>query len=462
MAKTYSSSDASSGGESNDSVDHEMVNNILRVQSSYTNDEDDEDDDDDYEEEEQDSLDRQSPLSGLLRDKESSQQGPNQDAFSSSSDGIDGESGDGSFSSNEERARKASSIADSPGRKKTPQSEWDKVLMTGKASTGKAGDFFTPKQRPIPSDHSASGSEFTAASSSFSPSNKSRLQRWSEIQKRNQTRQSQQQNQQISTAPEIETNVNAKAPEDNENWRSNKDHNIQNLAPPRPSARNRHNDLPSSSPLSSPVSINSKRSLGSTVVRVETNGNISNSNGATDELLASSRSAASQHSLISPTRASYSADTADTVIAGDLSAGVLPDVLMNMRQKIESMGLFDSDMMRLTADQLASIGDDDDDDEERQESRESLKRSSQQSISAAVLVSLAHKRYERRRLAAMEIEKVVRSLVVLQQQSKQPKNELDRVRAILLLLSDDYVRSTNEDARKGGVVRYICLFHVYC
>ena len=53
----------------------------------------------------------------------------------------------------------------------------------------------------------------------------------------------------------------------------------------------------------------------------------------------------------------------------------------------------------------------------------------------------------------MEIEKVVRSLVVLQHQSKPAsKNELDRVRAILLLLSDDYVRSTNEDARKGGVV----------
>lgn len=123
----------------------------------------------------------------------------------------------------------------------------------------------------------------------------------------------------------------------------------------------------------------------------------------------------------------------------DISSGVLPDALILMRQKIESMSLFDSDMMRLAA------GDDDDDlDEDYKESKESLKRSFQQSISAAVLVSLAHKRYERRRLAAMEIEKVVRSLV---QQS-----EFDRVRAILLLLSDDYVRSANEDARKGGVV----------
>lgn len=115
----------------------------------------------------------------------------------------------------------------------------------------------------------------------------------------------------------------------------------------------------------------------------------------------------------------------------DLSRGVLPDVLMSMRQKIESLTLFDSEMMK-----LAEGGE--------QWQRDSLKRSSQQSLSAAVLVSLAHKRYERRRLAAMEIEKVVRSLA--QQQ------EMDRIRAILLLLSDDYVRSTSEDARKGGVV----------
>ena len=79
-----------------------------------------------------------------------------------------------------------------------------------------------------------------------------------------------------------------------------------------------------------------------------------------------------------------------------------------------------------------------------EEERETMRRAFQQSISAAVLVSLAHKRYERRRLAAMEIEKVVRSLVV--------QEDYSRVRAILLLLSDDYVRSTNEDARKGGAV----------
>eukprot|EP00547_Thalassionema_nitzschioides_P017790 CAMPEP_0194234068 /NCGR_PEP_ID=MMETSP0158-20130606/1875_1 /TAXON_ID=33649 /ORGANISM="Thalassionema nitzschioides, Strain L26-B" /LENGTH=326 /DNA_ID=CAMNT_0038967131 /DNA_START=95 /DNA_END=1076 /DNA_ORIENTATION=+ len=121
----------------------------------------------------------------------------------------------------------------------------------------------------------------------------------------------------------------------------------------------------------------------------------------------------------------------------DLAQGVLPDVLMTMRQKIESLTLFDSDMMKLAeADQYNN--------QVSKETRDSLKRSSQQSLSAAVLVSLAHKRYERRRLAAMEIEKVIRSLV--------QQNELDRVKAILLLLSDDYVRSTSEDARKGGVV----------
>lgn len=107
-----------------------------------------------------------------------------------------------------------------------------------------------------------------------------------------------------------------------------------------------------------------------------------------------------------------------------------------MRQRIESLTLFDSDMMRLAATS--------DNDPMQQESIESLKRSFHQSISAAVLVSLSHKRYERRRLAAMEIEKVVRSLL--------HQSEVERVRAILLLLSDDYVRSTSEDARKGGVV----------
>ena len=137
--------------------------------------------------------------------------------------------------------------------------------------------------------------------------------------------------------------------------------------------------------------------------------------------------------------------------APNASQLMLPEVLTTMRQKIESLTLFDSDMIGLaqmgtggggvgspvgdglTAGYYAS-----------EEDKAEIRRTFQQSISAAVLVSLAHKRYERRRLAAMEIEKVVRGLV--------QQGELDRVRAILILLSDDYVRSTSEDARKGGVV----------
>ena len=126
----------------------------------------------------------------------------------------------------------------------------------------------------------------------------------------------------------------------------------------------------------------------------------------------------------------------------DLSSGILPEALMMVRQKIESLSLFDSDMMRLAQGDNIDYGDDEDEDVKA--SQESLKRSFQNAISAAILVSLAHKRYERRRLAAMEIEKIVRSLV--------SQNDFERVRAIILLLSDDYVRSSNEDARKGGVV----------
>ena len=45
-------------------------------------------------------------------------------------------------------------------------------------------------------------------------------------------------------------------------------------------------------------------------------------------------------------------------------------------------------------------------DEDIRATKESLKRLFQQSISAAILVSLAHKRYELRRLRAIEIEKI--------------------------------------------------------
>jgi hypothetical protein len=133
----------------------------------------------------------------------------------------------------------------------------------------------------------------------------------------------------------------------------------------------------------------------------------------------------------------------------ELSAGILPEVFINMRQKIEALSMFDSDILKYTANST-------------DEAREALKRSSQQSISAAILVTLTHKRYERRRLASIHIEQVVRSLITEHiEQSKQQRQtlhsksyvisrELERVRAILLLLSEDYVRSTNEDARKGG------------
>jgi hypothetical protein len=151
----------------------------------------------------------------------------------------------------------------------------------------------------------------------------------------------------------------------------------------------------------------------------------------------------------------------NTMSADHLGAGILPNVLMKMHQKIESLTVFDSDILQL----VANNNDPD--------SRESVKRSGQQSLSAAVLVPLAQKRYEQRRLVAMEIEKVVRSLVVQahQQQgttttisnggkmagvisinSASPDMAMEWVHAILLLLLDDYVWSTSEDARKGGVV----------
>jgi hypothetical protein len=133
----------------------------------------------------------------------------------------------------------------------------------------------------------------------------------------------------------------------------------------------------------------------------------------------------------------------------ELSAGILPEVFINMRQKIEALSMFDADILKYTANST-------------DEAREALKRSSQQSISASILVTLTHKRYERRRLASIHIEQVVRSLIsehIEQQKQLQQhqhfktytiSRELERVRAILLLLSEDYVRSTNEDARKGG------------
>ena len=150
------------------------------------------------------------------------------------------------------------------------------------------------------------------------------------------------------------------------------------------------------------------------------------------------------------------------------AAGVLPEFFMDMRQKMEAMTLFDSEMLQWY--ETTNPGEDNDDNNDPnhntttggpvhyydEEARQALKRSSQQSISASILMGLAHKKYERRRLAAMEMEKIVRGLIhsatAATADPLQQQQYWERIRAILLLLSDDYVRSTNEDARKGGVV----------
>ena len=312
----------------------------------------------------------------------------NEDAFSSSSDSSvsdenseESEESDDSGIEAEEEEDQVPHIEDThqPPFVPTPtQSEWDRALMTGKQSKGRASDFFVPSQPILSSDSSEFYSTLQAAR---------------------------------ATAPGIIPPSPA---------HGTSQHPPQ---PPRPNSRNQNS-----------FHANSGAKIQATQPPVD-------GTGARKQL----ESAATVQAASRP-QDYYPATTANT--EDNLSAGVLPDVLMTMRQRIESINMFDSDLLRLTNDYVVN----DDDDPMFQESRESLKRSSQQSISAAVLVSLAHKRYERRRLAAMEIEKVVRSLVVLQHQTKQAKNELDRVRAILLLLSDDYVRSTNEDARKGGVV----------
>jgi hypothetical protein len=288
------------------------------------------------------------------------------------------------------------------------QSEWDRAVMTGKQSKGRASDFFVPSQPILSSDSSEFYSTLHTARATAP-----RL-----------------------SSPAVHTSTTT----------TTTGGASQHVPPPRPHSRNQNT--------SHAVDTTSTTATTKTITSVQEVDNTSTSTNAGGhkplESTASAKTTSNSHSLTTSSTNRppdyYPATTAHT--EEHLSAGVLPDVLMTMRQRIESINMFDSDLLRLTNDYVVN----DDDDPMFQESRESLKRSSQQSISAAVLVSLAHKRYERRRLAAMEIEKVVRSLVVLQHQSKQVKNELDRVRAILLLLSDDYVRSTNEDARKGGVV----------
>jgi hypothetical protein len=315
-------------------------------------------------------------------DSPDSNRSRNEDAFSSSSE--DRKSGIlDTFDDDEE---------EEPLQGYNP-SEWDKALMTGRPSKGHASDFFlAPSQ-------SGDSSEFL-------------------------TLADQEVLREASTAGE-ETNGSVPT----KKQPSISIHTPSQAPPPPPSV---------SATNLSPIRLNqsfASQTTANTSLGNASLGTAANSTARPSFDVNSSMNMNTNGSVITsssgPSMRPHPADDED------LSSGVLPDVLMTMRQKIESLTLFDSDMMRLATNQ-------EDDDPMWQESRESLKRSSQQSISAAVLVSLAHKRYERRRLGAMEIEKMVRSLV--------HQNELDRVRAILLLLSDDYVRSTSEDARKGGVV----------
>jgi hypothetical protein len=336
----------------------------------------------------------------------------NEGAFSSSSasSGSDHSSEDSLVSSEEDEDDQVQMLEtpNGPTLSSTPQSEWDKALMTGTQSRGRASDFFVPTQPILSSDSSEFYSTVQAAR---------------------------------ATAPGRQ---GMKSPISASTKGS--------LPPPRPTSRNQSsaNAESMSKTHVSKIEVSLEDQKGNASVdTIE----INHSGTNTQSSLQRSGSIGTATSLSTASGGTgnrpqdfYPASAPST--DDNLNAGVLPDVLMNMRQRIESINMFDSDLLRLTNDYVVN----DNDDPMFEESRESLKRSSQQSISAAVLVSLAHKRYERRRLAAMEIEKVVRSLVVLQHQSKQTKNELDRVRAILLLLSDDYVRSTNEDARKGGVV----------
>ena len=309
----------------------------------------------------------------------------------------------------------------------SPQSEFDKALLTGVPARGYATSFFASDSN----DGSDANYSMNDALSTATPSQTQQQQSsvagpspaasWDDGEGSAAPRRSSQQSHQQPLKKEKER----------------KQHRVNITATTHPSSASAHaisSAASSTYPSTSHAGHNSKAnaSFDAAVLRNSNNSNQYSSNATTSSDYGSIDNTTMSNNNNSNSHHHNSSNTNNND-PQDLSMGVLPDVLMNMRQKIESMQLFDSDMMKLAAtDDMAA------------ETRESLKRSSQQSISAAVLVSLAHKRYERRRLAAMEIEKVVRSLV--------QQGELERVRAILLLLSDDYVRSTNEDARKGGVV----------
>lgn len=119
--------------------------------------------------------------------------------------------------------------------------------------------------------------------------------------------------------------------------------------------------------------------------------------------------------------------------SNDIPSNVIPDVLKQVGDKFDS--LFESERRAVGWK---------DEDEQAQLNRENIRRTFQQLVSPAVLVSLAHKKHERRTIASIEIQTVVKDLV--------NAREFDRVKGVILLLTDDYIRSTNEDARKGGVI----------
>ena len=76
--------------------------------------------------------------------------------------------------------------------------------------------------------------------------------------------------------------------------------------------------------------------------------------------------------------------------------------------------------------------------------QEDLRRTLNTSVNSAVLTCLASKKYNVRRDAALEISKILRSLI--------EQSMYERVNDIIVFLSEDYARSVSENARKGGIM----------
>ena len=429
---SHYSSPAQSAGSPTASVRHRRSQTNEHAFSSSsegsTDDDEDEEDDDDDGEEEQDYDDdndsqRQPPPS-------SSASLPDvHHAASSSPHGNlhqhQHQPGSPKFS---QRNRKRHSAAIHRGRNQQPQSEFDKALLTGVPSRGHAASFFSADSTDT-SDAPFTISDVVDPTGAGNPPPQP------------QSQASQHSWDETNTDVSVPTTTTASA-------------SVASSSIPRQGKKKERKshrvNITATTQSSSNASITSAASLPHPSNNVASQNQIHTSASYSGSTSGRSHSPPKKHlsgnandksSNAVPPKPNNTTTSNDNNNNGQESGGgvggVLPDVLTTMRQKIESMQLFDTDMMKMSTDSRHVDGMD-------AETRESLKRSSQQSISAAVLVSLAHKRYERRRLAAMEIEKVVRSLV--------QQNELERVRAILLLLSDDYVRSTSEDARKGGVV----------